>query len=169
MSFDPDKLQPSDVGAVAWTHPPFLCSGYFNPGTSSVGRLMTFAFRTPVHATVTKIYHCGLGGAGLSNCFLGIYASSQNGGSLLAGSADMSASWVTSNAYAATLSKAVDLIPGVPYRVGVLMGAATTAWQFWAASSTATSGYQNNLGAPDGSKYASAIGPAGSLTALPAY
>jgi hypothetical protein len=168
---DPDRLQPADIGAVAWTHPSFLCNGYVNLGLTSIGRLMTFAFRCPVHQTVSRIWSCGAAGAGLANCYLGIYAVSGNGGSLIGQTGDLSASWAATGAYGSALNKPVDLLSSQVYRIGMLLGAGTAVFQPYGTSGGAAGTPDRvNLGTTDPSQYAAAIGPVGQgLTALPAW
>jgi hypothetical protein len=157
----PSLLRPQDCSFIAWTVNPQRYTSYAAFGLSAVGKLLLFAFISGVGGAVTWIRCSTLAGAGLANCYSGIYDAN---GNLLRSSSDQSANWQASNSSVATLSSSVTLTPYTMYRVGMLVGAATTFPQF--TGSIVNTPGAVNMGIP-ASKSTSAIYGSG-LTALPA-
>jgi hypothetical protein len=115
--------------------------------------------------SVSKItYGVNAAGAGLANCFIGIY---DTPGNLLCTSADQSANMMTANsAPVINLTTPIVLAPGTWYQIAMLIGAATTGCTF--AGFGMNSAAFTNLGLPSGKYLCSYSSSVTGLTALPA-
>jgi hypothetical protein len=152
------------VGLVAWTVNPQRYASYSSYAAATyVGKLLTSAFMSAQGGLVSKLQCCGVGGAGMSNAYMGLY--DVNGNLIAKCSTDLSSVMITTNVWNATLDTPVTLTPGTFYRVGLVVGAATTypALIGWSGSGTAAI---TNMGLP-ASKYLAGMFGSG-LTALPA-
>jgi hypothetical protein len=157
------ELRPQDAGAVAWTANP---SQYAQTVTYSAatyaGRLLLFAFMSGAGGTVNRVsYAATPAGAGLADAYLGIYDAA---GNLLGQTADQAASMSAAGVYNAALLTPVTLEPGTLYRVGLLIGTATT-FPGLTGFPTQSAAF-SNLGAAAG-KYPSSLSGTG-YSALPA-
>jgi hypothetical protein len=159
----PPELRPPDCGLVAWTFNPQRYSVYCSyVAASVVGKLLLWAFASGVGGSVSLLRCCGVAGAGMSNSYVGIYDA--NGNLVASSPTDLSSQLMVTSVITATLSAPYVLKPSALYRVGLVVGAATTY--------PSLTGYPNgtpanaNMGMP-ASKYASAMYGSG-LTALPA-
>jgi hypothetical protein len=101
-------------------------------------------------------------GTGLAGAYFGIYDAA---GNLLGSTADQSAAMAAAGVYSAALLAPVTLAPGTLYRVGLLIGAATTFPGF--TGFPTQSAAFSNAGAAAG-KYPSSLAAGTGYTALPA-
>lgn len=121
-----DSLSPADAGAVAWTTDPGRYSAnVVYPTGSYAGALLAWAFKSAQGGIVNHIsYVVTTAGAGLANCFMGIYSSA---GVLLGScSTDQTTNLQAVGAHTINLSAPLSLSPGTMYYVGMVMGSGTT-------------------------------------------
>ena len=158
-------IQPADIGAVAWTFPPYFTSAGMKPGAGNIGKLWLWMIRIPAAATITSInYSLDVAGTAVSNAFTGLYDST--GVRVAQCTTDQSANLTgTATDYAATLSSTYSAAPGL-YRIGMVIGSAGTVPTF-AALGQSLSQQFSNLGASSASHYMTATTAATGLTALP--
>jgi hypothetical protein len=164
---NPWEVQPSDIGVVAWTASPAKNPVSVKPAGAFAGVLLMWLFRVPQPATISKIsYSLVTAGASVANAFLGIYSAGTSATLLAQSATDQSSNLAgTPNAYTATLSAPLGVSPGL-YRVGLLIGSATTMPTFMAAGGANSAAF-TNMGITTPANFLSASTGTGQ-TALPA-
>jgi hypothetical protein len=157
------EIRPQDCGVVAWTGNPQRYQGYTAyPAATYAGFLLLFPFMSGQGGPVTTIsYAVNAAGAGLADAYLGIYSEA----GWLQGKCpdDQSANMTAVAARTATLEAPVTLAPGTLYRLGLVIGAATTFPGL--TGYTQGSAAFTNLGLPSNKYLACRSG--GGYTALP--
>jgi hypothetical protein len=160
------ELTPADLGVVGWTCNPARSPTTVQIPTSRAGVLLLWTLRIPVAGTVTNInYTIDAPGAGLSNCFLGLYTMA---GALItnSGTADQSTNFGASAAnHAAALGTPYSAPAGL-IRIGMVIGAMSGAPTFTSAGSFVASAFLG-LGVTTPANYPCANTGSG-FTALPA-
>ena len=160
------EIQPQDVGVIGWTGSPVKATSAYQLSTAVyAGKLLTYGFKVPVSGTINTINYIVTGvGSGLSNCYFGIYSWT---GSLLAQcTVDQSTNFVSINTHTAALSSSLAVTGNTPYRVGLVIGAATAFPTFGTTASQVSTVY-TGLGLTGAGYICAAYGAAGAYTALP--
>jgi hypothetical protein len=160
----PAEVRPQDVGLVAWTVSPQRYVSYCAYAAATyVGKVMLFGFMSAQGGPVSRLQCCGVAGAGMSNAYAGLY--DQNSNLIAKCSTDLSSALMTTNVTTATLDAPVTLTPGTFYRVGLVVGAATTYPQL--TGFTLNTAAITNMGIAPANCLAG-MGSGSGLTALPA-
>jgi hypothetical protein len=113
-------VEPSDVGALAWTRTTVIAIGYNAGGPAGLTVWLVKAAASGPCTTIS--YSIGvIGSTSMTNCYLGIYDLS---GALLGTTADVSVqmSSGTSGKFSFALAGPVPLTAGVIYRIAMLIG-----------------------------------------------
>lgn len=161
----PGNIQPlslstaATVGMVAWTGDPTAKAG---TSTLTIGKCYITKVFVDQGLTVNNFYsYVGTAGAGLSNCYIGLYDGQS--GNLLGKTSDISTSLTTSNA--SVTASAAAPITGLTYNqelyLAVMVGSGSTTSPIFIADRQ----YGTNLGLT--SNYRFLVSSSATLTALP--
>jgi hypothetical protein len=113
-------LTPADRNLIGWAADVDVAT----TGTASIGTgaLRLTKITVPIAAVAkTSITRVDVAGAGLSNCYFGLYSAA---GSLLAATGDQSGVWNSTGVKAVNFAATAALTPGT-YYTGLLVGAGT--------------------------------------------